>query len=46
MLGRSYEQTDELEKARNAYQTLNEQYPNNVHANRVKSRLKALNDHP
>ncbi|MGD1045958.1 MAG: tetratricopeptide repeat protein [Bacteroidota bacterium] len=44
MLGRSYEQTGEREKARNAYQTLNEQYPDNVHSRRVKSRLKALNN--
>jgi TolA-binding protein len=44
MLGRSYEQTGEREKARNAYQALNEQYPDNVHAGRVKSRLKVLNN--
>jgi tol-pal system protein YbgF len=44
MLGKSYEQTGELEKARNAYKELNEQYPDNVHARSVKSRLKALNN--
>ncbi len=44
MLGRSYEQTGEREKARNTYQTLNEQYPDNVHARNVESRLKALNN--
>ena len=42
MLGRSYEQTNELVKARKAYQLLNSQYPDNVHARRVTSRLKAL----
>jgi tol-pal system protein YbgF len=44
MLGRSYEQIGEREKARNTYQALNDQYPDNVHARRVKSRLKALNN--
>ena len=44
MLGRSYEQTGEREKARNTYQALNEQYPDNVHARRVKSRLNVLNN--
>jgi tol-pal system protein YbgF len=44
MLGKSYEQIGEREKARNIYQTLNEQYPDNVHARRVESRLKALNN--
>jgi len=42
MLGRSYDQIGEREKARNTYQTLNEQYPNNVHARRAASRLNAL----
>ena len=42
MLGRSYEQTGEREKARNTYQILNEQYPNNVHYRRAASRLNAL----
>jgi tol-pal system protein YbgF len=42
MLGRSYEQTGEREKARTAYQTLNEQYPNNVHYRRAALRLNAL----
>jgi TolA-binding protein len=44
MLGRSYDQTGELEKARDTYQVLNEQYPTNVHAKRVNTRLKVLNN--
>ncbi|MGD0038635.1 MAG: tetratricopeptide repeat protein, partial [Bacteroidota bacterium] len=44
MLGKSYEQTGKREKARDVYQALNEQYPDNVHARRVESRLKALNN--
>lgn len=44
MLGRSYEQIDEREKARDTYQALNDQYPDNVHARRVISRLKALDN--
>jgi tol-pal system protein YbgF len=44
MLGRSYEQIGEREKARNTYQALNDQYPGNVHARRVKARLKALDN--
>lgn len=44
MLGKSYEQTGERKKARNAYEALKKQYPDNVHARRVKSRLKALNN--
>lgn len=42
MLGRSYDQTGELEKAQTVYKELNEQYPNNVHYRRVLSRLDAL----
>jgi tol-pal system protein YbgF len=43
MLGRSYDQTGDLEKARDAYQALNDRYPANVHAKRVRTRLKAIN---
>jgi tol-pal system protein YbgF len=42
MLGRSFDQIGEFEKALTVYQELNEQYPNNVHSHRVKSRLNEL----
>jgi tol-pal system protein YbgF len=42
MLGRSYDQISEFEKARTVYQELNEQYPSNVHSRRVKTRLNEL----
>jgi TolA-binding protein len=42
MLGKTYEQIGDVEKARIAYKELNVRYPNNGHAQIVKSRLVAL----
>jgi TolA-binding protein len=42
MLGRSYEQMGDLNKARWAYEELIAHYPNNEHANFIKYRLDAL----
>ena len=43
MLGKTYEQTGEMEKALRAYKVLNEQYPKNIHARIAKDRLEVLN---
>jgi TolA-binding protein len=42
MLGKSYEQIDDLAKARWAYEELSLLYPNNAHARFVKSRLDVI----
>jgi TolA-binding protein len=42
MLGKAFDQAGEEEKAFDTYQVFLEQYPTNIHAQRVKERLKAL----